>query len=276
MIDTFIFSYRRGRFLENLLRSARETSWPGPITVIDDGSTDRTTLAVLRRAERDGRTVIQRAHGSNGKWGGLQASMAAALELAVGPLTLFAQDDLQFVRRVDDEEIGRITALVEDPQNSPFVFPTFHMQSWTASRTERNYVFVDRIGMPVRAQSHPLTGYSEIALFSPARLRAAAWDPMPRETRCSHIAEETFGPMISYPYPFLAFLPSPHVPRKDWRYALRHPKRLPTPARLAIMSPDEVARLLARDPARIPFATEHLRPRSRLRSLILGRTHWEH
>jgi glycosyltransferase involved in cell wall biosynthesis len=276
MVETFIFSYRRGRFLENLLRSARETRWAGPITIIDDGSTDGKTLAALRRAERDGCTVVRREHGSNGKWGGLQASMAAALEIATGPVTLFAQDDLQFVRSLDDNEIERIAALVQDPRNSPFAFPTFHMQSWTASRTEQNYVFVDRLGMPVRAPSHPLTGYSEIALFSPERLRAANWDPMPRETRCSQIAERSFGPMISYPYPFLAFLPFPSVPRKDRRYAIKHPKRLPTPARLEIMRPDEVAALFARDPARIPFATEYLRPASRMRSLIIGRTHWEH
>jgi len=275
-METFVFSHQRGPYLANFLRSVKDCRWPGDVTVIDDGSTDRGTLAVLDDAERDGHTVIRRTRTSGGAWGGLQAGMAQALELARGPVTLFAQDDLQLVRPLQPGEDARLAALVTDPDNSPFLFPAFHMQSWKASRSERNFAFDQRLGMPLRTLHHPLPGSSEVTLLAPERLRHAGWDPAYEERGGSVLAYRLFGPMVSYPYPFLAFVPFPSVPRRGWRYALEHPRRRPTPSTLGIMTEDEVAALFARDPARIPFATDHLRPVSKWRSRLIGRTHWEH
>ena len=275
-MDIFVFSYQRGPYLENFLRSTRAVRWDGDVTVVDDGSTDPRTLAVLDRAEQDGFRVVRRPHSPSGAWGGLQASMAAALEVAAGPAVLFAQDDLQLVRPLRTEEGERIAALVNDERNSPFLFPSFHMQSWKASQRARNFAMDDRLGMPVRTLHHPLPGYSEVSVFAPDRLRGVGWDPVFEEKGCSVLAYKHFGAMISYPYPFLAFVPFPSVPRRGLRYRLRNRKRRPTPSELAMMTEPDIERLFGRDVAAIPFATEWLTLRSRARQRLLGSEHWEH
>lgn len=275
-MDVFVFSHQRGPYLENFLHSARSVEWEGRITVVDDGSSDPRTVEVLDRAERDGFEVLRRPHSPTGAWGGLQASMATALAIAQGPATLFAQDDLQLVRALRPGEEERIVSIVSDEANSPFLFPAFHMQSWKASRNQRNFRLDGRLGMPVRTLHHPLPGYSEVAIFSPERLRAVDWDPIYEEKGCSVLAYKYFGPMISYPYPFLAFVPFPAVPRRGLRYRLRHRKRLSTPAALKIMSDVEIERLFQRDVEAMPFATEWLSIRSRSRARLLGSSHWEH
>ena len=275
-METFVFSYQRGPYLANFLRSVRSCDWPGTVTVIDDGSDDPGTVAVLEAAERDGFRVIRRRRTAGGAWGGLQASMAHALELAQGPLTLFAQDDLQLVRPLRPGEEERLTELVNDESHSPFLFPSFHMQSWKASRAARNFAFDESLGLPLRTLFHPLPGTSEVSMFSPARLREAGWDPSFEERGGSVLAYRLFGPMLSYPYPFLAFVPFPSVPRRGWRYAMKHPRRRPSPAELAILRPEEIEHLFARDPATIPFATDYLRPVSSTRARLIGSTYWEH
>jgi glycosyltransferase involved in cell wall biosynthesis len=275
-VETFVFSHQRGSYLANFLRSVRDCDWPGSVTIVDDGSTEQRTVAVLAAAERDGHTVIRRPRTAGGAWGGLQASMAQALDLAEGPLTLFAQDDLQLVRALRPGEEEQLVALVSDPARSPFVFPAFHMESWKASRNLRNFAFDPELGMPIRTLFHPLPGVSEVSLLSPERVREAGWDPSFEERGGSVLAYRLFGPMTSYAYPFLAFLPYPSVPRRGLRYAVRHPKRLPTPTILATMDAVEVEQLFARDPSTIPFATQYLRPVSRVRARLIGATYWEH
>jgi glycosyltransferase involved in cell wall biosynthesis len=275
-VDTFVFSFQRGPYLANFLRSVRACSWPGRVTVIDDGSTEPGTIAVLDRAEHEGFTVLRRRRAVGGAWGGLQASMAHALTLAEGPVTLFAQDDLQLIRPLREGEEEYLSTVVNDPSNSPFLFPAFHMQSWKASRSPRNFHFDTDLGMPLRTLFHPLPGYSEVALFSPDRLRSSDWDPQFEERGGSVLAYRLFGPMLSYPYPFLAFVPFPSVPRRGWRYAVSNPKRLPRPVSLRTMDDHEVGVLFARDPSMVPFATDYLRPESRARELLIGRAHWEH
>jgi glycosyltransferase involved in cell wall biosynthesis len=275
-VETFVFSYQRGPYLANFLRSVEACGWSDPVTIVDDGSSDPATLRVLQSAESDGHRVIRRQHRSSGAWGGLQASMALALELAQGPVTLFAQDDLQLVRPLVPGESGRIAELVSADGRSPFLFPSFHMQSWKASRNARNFAFDAELGMPTRTLHHPLPGYSEVSVFSPQRLRAAGWDTSFEEKGGSVLAYHLFGPMLSYPYPFLAFVPYPSVPRRGVRYRLRHPRRRPSPAELEVMDPERVEELFGRDPSVIPFATDWLRVRSPLRRRLLGSVHWEH
>jgi glycosyltransferase involved in cell wall biosynthesis len=65
-METFVFSYQRGPYLDNFLRSVRDCEWPGPVTVVDDRSTDPSTLEVLDRAERSGIAVVRRQHSQGG------------------------------------------------------------------------------------------------------------------------------------------------------------------------------------------------------------------
>ena len=275
-METFVFSYQRGPHLDNFLRSARDCGWPGPVTVVDDGSTDPSTLEVLDRAERSGIAVVRRQHSQGGgAWGGLQASMDHALSLAQGPVTLFAQDDMQFVRPLRDGELERIAEVVNDPDRSPFLFPAFHVRTWKASRSARNFEPDDAIVMPRRTLFHPGVGFSDVSVLAPDRLREKGWDFRFEERGSSVLAYRLFGPMTSYPYPFLSFVPFPSVPRRGWRFALRNPRRLGPPARLRTMDADEVDRLFARDPMLLPFTSDHLAIEPRARRLVVGRAKWE-
>ena len=273
-MDIFVFSYERGAYLANFLDSVRRVGWHGSVTIMDDGSTERRTLQVLERAERDGFGVVRQPHGSGGLRGGLRENMQAALELAAGPAVLFAQDDMQIVRNISAGEEEKISALLDDVRNSPLLFPVFHLRNWKASRRAKNFDFDARLRMPVRSLFHPLTGFSDVAVFSPERLRAAGLIYRYEESGTSTLAYSLFGPMVSYPYPFLAFVPSPVVPRLGRRNRLRHPTRRVTPARIDDMTDGDVERLLSHGPAEVPFADDWLTVRSRTRRWSLRRTGW--
>jgi glycosyltransferase involved in cell wall biosynthesis len=275
-METFVFSHQRGRYLENCLRSAADVGWPGPITVIDDGSTDRASRAVLRRAEADGHRVFRRPGDVRGVWGGLQHNMGFALQIAEGPATLFLQDDLQFVRSIGPDELDRITRLVNDPSLSPFLGPFFHMESWSESTREGTYRWDPDHHVHVRTEQNRFQGFSDVAILSPARLRAAGWDSGNVEKAASPVAVECFGPMLSLHDPFIAFVPFPYAPRHSLRRRLRESRRRPTPARLELMTPAEVERMRAAPTDRLPFATEHLRLASPRRERLLGTTYWSH
>lgn len=274
-METFVFSYQRGPYLANFLDSVRDCAWPGPVTILDDGSTDPATLAVLQHAQRSGFSVVRREHSSGGAWGGLQASMDHALTLARGPVTLFAQDDMQIVRPLREGEQERLAEVINDPDRSPFIFPAFHVRTWKASRSPRNFELDEGVGMPRRTLFHPGVGFSEVSILAPDRLRASHWDFRYEERGSSVLAYRHFGAMTSYPYPFLSFVPFPSVPRRGWRFAVRNPRRLGPPARLRTMTEKEVDRLFTRDPMLLPFASEHLSIASGARRLVVGSADWE-
>lgn len=275
-METFVFAHQRGRYLENCLRSADDVGWPGPITIIDDGSTDRVSRRVLRVAEEDGHRVIRQPGGVRGIWGGLQHNMGVALRMAKGPATLFLQDDLQFVRRVDAGELERMTRLVNDPDLSPFLGPFFHMQSWSESVRDGAYRWDPVHRVHVRTEQNRFQGFSDVAILSPSRLLAAGWDSSNVEKQASPIAVERFGPMMSLHDPFIAFVPFPYAPRHSLRRRLKERRRRPTPARLQLMTRAEVERMRAAPTDRLPFATEYLRLASPRKERLLGTTYWSH
>ena len=274
-IETFIFAHGRGRYLENCLRSLDGVGWTGRITVLDDASRDRASVRVLRDAEDRGVRVLRRPTQGQGIWGGLQANMGRALDIAEGPVTLFIQDDTQVVRQPTQEEIAGFVAFLADERNSPFLFPSFQMESWRARDRPELYRFDSEHGMWYRTPEHRFAGFSDVTLFDPARLRRSGWDTGFVEKEAAARAMERYGPMAITPYPFVAFLPYPHTPRRGLRYRLKQPKRFRAPARVAVMSEQESASFLARDPSRLAFASEYLRLESPLRQRIVG-DFWSH
>ena len=274
-IETFVFSYGRGRYLANCLRSLAAVDWAGQVTVLDDGSRDRASIRVLADAERSGIRVIRRTQQGRGFWGGLQENMAAALEMAEGPISLFIQDDTQVVRRPTDTEIETFVAFLSDETNSPFLFPSFQMHSWRAHLRPELYRYEPGSRMWYRTDEHRFAGFSDVSLLNPGRLREASWDPMHVEKAAAARAMEQFGPMALTPWPFVAFLPYPHTPRRGFRYRLKQPKRFRAPARIRVMDGAESQAFLQRDPETLAFASEYLRLESRIRQRIVG-PYWSH
>jgi hypothetical protein len=274
-IETFIFAYGRGRYLANCLRSLQAVGWPWAVTVFDDGSRDRASLRVLQEAEQSGVRVERRAAQGQGIWGGLQANMGRAIEMARDSLVLFIQDDTQVVRRPSTDEVAAFRSHLADERNSPFLFPSFQMESWRAQTRPDLYRFETATGMWYRSPEHRFAGFSDVALFDVDRLRGADWDAGYVEKEAAARALEQFGPMAITPYPFVAFLPYPHTPRRGIRYRLKQPKRFRAPAALKVMDPEEAAAFLGRDPTELAFASRYLRLESPLRQRVIG-PHWSH
>jgi hypothetical protein len=273
VIETFVFSYGRGRFLDNLLTSARVCGWTDPITVIDDGSHDRATRSVLDRAERlEGVQVIRMRKDPEGKYGGFWNNMRAAFEeLATARHVMFLQDDLQFVRQIRREDVEHMERAVSDPTSSPFLFPAFQ---WghrdDTQRVASLRTFDPTVGVYRRTADNLQPGFSDVCLFDRERLAGSGWQMGRPETASSAEAFAAYGGMAEMVSPLLAFVPfaprfrrgQPVPWRSDWR-------RMPFPARFRILDEAETARFVDRDPAQVPVAAAFLGFRNPLRAALL-------
>jgi glycosyltransferase involved in cell wall biosynthesis len=278
-IETFVFSYNRGRFLANLLRSARDCGWVAPITIVDDRSDDRTTQRVLANAERhDNVRVVVPPRERTDKYGGFWANMRLAYEeLATARHVMFLQDDLQFVRPVGERDIERSIELLEDPRLSPFLFPAF----WWGARGRQHeyrdhYPYDSHHDIYRRSDSSVQPGFADVAIFDRHRLDAVGWQAGRSETHSNADAFSRFGAMTLHPDPFIAFVP--FAPRFRHGNASRlrvDPRRLPLPARLRVMSTAENGAFLARGRDALPVAADHLRPAGPIRRRLLRDAYWE-
>lgn len=279
MIETFVFSYNRGRYLANLLASVNASGWPGPITIVDDRSDDRSTLRVLARARHRPRTrVVVPPRERTEKYGGFWANMRLAYEeLATSRHVMFLQDDLQFVRPITDADITRTVTLIEDPALSPILFPAFW---WGARGRQEEYrersVFVPEYDIYRRSGPSAQPAFSDVSVFDRERLRASGWVSGRSETDADAAARVSFGPMTVHPDPFIAFVPFAPRFRHGRAWSLRaDPRRLPFPARFRILDEEQNRDFLARDRRDLPIAADHLTLAGRLRGRLLRDAAWE-
>lgn len=273
MIDTFVFSYGRGRFLDNLVASAKTCHWPYPISIVDDGSSDRVTRSVLRRLDDcDGIRVHHMPRDAEAKYGGFWRNMRTAHEeLATSRYVLFLQDDLQFVRPVRSEDLSHMMSAVSDTTASPFLFPAFQ---WGRRQDSQDIAalreFDARLQVFRRTPQNLQPGFSDVCFFDRERLDGSGWQMGRPETASSAEAFERYGGMSEMASPLLAFVPfAPRfrrgqtVPwRTDWR-------RMPFPAKFRIMDEEASALFIDRDPKQVPIAADSLRFRSPLRAALL-------
>lgn len=278
-IETFVFSYNRGRFLRNLLESASAAAWTGPLTVIDDGSEDRATRRVLAQYARAGKArVIVPHHDGTAKYGGFWENMRIAFEeLATERYVMFLQDDLQFVRRVRPSDTERCIELLSDPGLSPFLFPSFWWGARGQQDAYRQHYSYDGVrDFYRRVETGVQPGFSDVAMFDRERLEAAGWEAGRSETASNADAMARFGPMTLHPDPFIAFVP--FAPRfrhgRAWRLAA-DPRRIPFPARLRLMADGEADRFVGRDRHQLPIAADHLRVARPIRHAMLRDSYWE-
>lgn len=139
MIAAYVFSFNRGEFLENCLKSFR-TCAPGiKVTVLDDNSTDPHTIEVLSRLQ-DEVQVIQPQNGqTETKTGGLYGNMNAALEIvheANLKYALFIQDDMQLVRSLRSVDFEMIASFFEFNTNA-IQYQTCFRRRNTSARLEK-------------------------------------------------------------------------------------------------------------------------------------------
>jgi len=258
-----IFAYNRGRFLANCVRSIELCAPGSPLAIYDDNSDDPATLELLAELARRYPISSPEVAGQQSKHGGLYANMQRALdEQALGSIVCFIQDDMQLVRKLEQAEIDQLHAHFSRKANAGLLQPAFLKGG---ERSWMNQVFrFDETANGYLCERHARSGglhYSDIFIASVDQLRALGWQFKPREKDTEMMARRLLPKLLYIQNPFVAWLPS--VPA--WRGRMRtlglrlgeklrhcgfHPLRL--------MSAEERAAFLGRDPAILPIAEDYL------------------
>lgn len=262
----FVFSYNRGPFLDNCIRSIEECAPECRLTVIDDGSDDGETRAVLERIGERHR-VISKTADTGHKLGGLYANMQVAYELAgEDELICFLQDDTQMVRRLTLEDIRGFEQCFEREPKLGFLSPAFVRGISLKHAADRDFRFDERQGLWFWYPKKRSTGtwFSALLIASTRRLREVGWCFEVGESVNNRRAKEIFCRMGRLRVPFAMWLPNGRAYRgKQKSLALRFGewRRRCGLYPLERMSDAEVEQLQAAEPPQLPVAEEVLRLR---------------
>lgn len=265
----WIFSYNRGNFLLNCVRSIEQCAPGASIHIYDDNSDDADTLATLNALSAAHRVHTPQTDATaKNKHGGLYANMQAAYELCQDEdLVCFLQDDTQLVRPIDPEEVNNIRAFLTK-QGPRFVQCNFMKgcnkkrdQAKTHFNKQLDVYFVDRFSNSAGAF------YSDICLFLTQQLRAVHWRFEPRESTNEQQAKQHFKQMAYWRNPFCAWLP--YVPafrgkKQSWALRRAHKKRRCGFYPITNMLPTERQNFMARAAAQIPYAEDFLNTETQL------------
>lgn len=174
MLSVALFSYNRGKYLQNCVASVRRNMPDVSVTVYDDNSDDPATHEVLAGLDVP---VWQPAQSGADKHGGLYANMQAALERADSEMILFLQDDMQVVRPVGSVTMRIMQAAFEADLERAFVCPVF-MKARRRARYQR-HLMPDLAARLYRLPDAPVQeayyAYFDVTVAHVARLRAAGW-----------------------------------------------------------------------------------------------------
>lgn len=213
-VDAVIFSFNRGRLLQNCVESLRTFAPNLAITVFDDHSTDARTLQVLAGLERSGvrvlRTNRQPADDSPAYTvnGGLHRNIQAFVDVhAESRLVLLLQDDTQFVRHVTAEDWAIVDALFDGDRKLAFVCPAFLSHDSYEEFVEPSSLAPGRPSFAFRPD-YEYSGYFDICIAHVERLRAARFR-FGNEFETALSARSHFGVMQLLRLPFVAQLPGP-------------------------------------------------------------------
>lgn len=266
MLDVAIFAFNRPDYLRNCVESVRRNIPGARLRVYDDASDDPAQIAYL---ESLGLEAVRRTAADKARHGGLYANMTAALAGAEHDHILMLQDDMQVVRPLAPDDLGRIRALFAADPARAFVGPLF-MKAERMRRFRRELCPDPGARAYVSPPGHGqdkkrCLSYFDVHLAHVPRLRAANWvyDAAGEGTIAAH-ARDLFGPMPVMADPIAFFCPEvPFFRHRDKKtLAARIAGRVLGPGLKAFhdMTPAEVAALKARDLSVWPVAEDFLRP----------------
>lgn len=258
-----VFSFNRGQFLENCVRSIEQCAPDARLAVFDDDSDDPATREVLARiASRH--PVIRPGKASTHRLGGLYGNMQSALEYARDEdIVCFLQDDMQLVRPVGEEDLRAIGAAFDADDRLAFLQPCF-LKGCNRARDARTLSFDAGRNAYFRSESSQSSGrhFSDVLITRPARLLAQGWVFARSEPENDRQASRVFGRLGHLFAPIAMWLPE--VPayrgkRKTLALRLAERRRGCGFYPFATMTPGEVAKLKARPPEVLPVAEDFLR-----------------
>lgn len=223
-----VFSYNRGRYLENAAASVRR-HWPtARIVIMDDYSDDRETLRILQHERLIGSKVVNPVGGVlQLKRGGLHRNMQEAWEMHISTrFALLMQDDQQIVRPIEKLDENALTKFFNSEQSPPFLHVTFPRNVLyhvgISPYPTHSEIAATKATYEDATSSHAFPGghvLSETGLWDVARAKESGWAFASDEAGNMARGFEMFGEMRHAALPFLAFLPNP-ISFRDRRITL--------------------------------------------------------
>lgn len=258
-----VFSYNRGKFLENCVTSIEKCVPDADIVIFDDDSNDEDAREVLARLSQR-MSVVQPGNQSSHKLGGLYGNMQSAIEYASDrDLVCFIQDDMQVVRPVKSEEIKDLSRLFDNNPEVAFLHPCF-LKGLNRARDEATLAFDPNLQTFRRRATDQSAGqyFSAILVTRPSRLLGISWHFRVSEPANDLQAREHFQTIGHMFAPFAMWLPEVPAYRgkrktlalkiaEKWRGCGFYPYE--------ILSDSEVEHLQTRSTDVLPFAEDFLR-----------------
>jgi len=262
----FIFSFSRGKFLQNCLDSLEQAAPELPVTIYDDGSEDPETIAVLTKALDRGISVFrsnvspglsQSAREQMRRRGGLHRNMQAAFESCDEDYYWFMQDDTQACRILGAEILIQAAEAFSDFPQSAFL----HVQFLKATHQDNEFNLV--AGRRLYVRRPRVDGYhafTDTHVGMTKRLRDVGWEFGDSEKSTAILAEKLFGYMPHLADPWSAFLPFPPTLRfrgsgliEAWLQ--KHDTGFYP---LQMLDHEASSVMLSRDPQELPYAEHFL------------------
>lgn len=256
----YVFSFNRGLFLENCIRSIEAAADSIPIYIFDDNSTDPKTKEVLGTLSRRHRVIRNtNAEYCEMKTGGLSGSMNLAMSHALEEgftIAVFIQDDMQFVRHIEEADKRMLVKYFDVVPNSIQIATSF-VRRLSADTFLQDHAVNIEAGAYVRTKSaeRGKSNFSDTGVFCVQRFHEifkrfeVGEDVNSLKARSLSIV---CGRAI---FPFMCWLPYPQSHRGKKR-TLRHRfyeyfgRSGYYPIRM--MTQSEVDAFLSRDPSTIP------------------------
>jgi len=263
----FLFSYNRGKFLENCLESLWRCIPQHSIIIIDDHSDDPYTVYVLSRIGKHCEVILPKMElGSEYKTGGLSNNMNYALNLACERgirRVLFIQDDMQMVRSLTEFDFDAIERYFDDNQNAMQIQTCFIRE--LSHESVRKKTFIDNSGtalLKIPELQKGKDNFSDVGIFDVARFFRLFSKLKVGEGENSRIARERGITMGRSLYPFMNWLPYP-LSHRGKKRAFTHwiVERIGGAGfhPIEIMSIEESEAFLKRDRSVLPIAERFLR-----------------
>mgnify|MGYP000225467705 CR=1 FL=1 len=111
----YVFSYNRGKYLNNLLKSLRLCAAGYDVVIVDDNSDDQYTLSVIEKW-KDKFSVLTVEDSADIRLGGLYNNMRLAFKDAnsrKAVYAMFIQDDMQFTREILDSDLANFEKIFD-------------------------------------------------------------------------------------------------------------------------------------------------------------------
>ena len=219
--EIYLFSYNRGIFLENCLDSLSICADGIGVSVIDDDSDETHTCDVLENYRSKFRSLKPaKSDSKNAKLGGLYSNMLKAFDdgLKRGKkYAIFIQDDMQFVRNVEEDDLAVIETYFNKNTDSAQLQSCFFKK--LEAEIDRKFIEKDdELPVYLRNLNHPIcSSYSDVGIFYIERFYSLFSNLEPTEKGTDNVGRERgirLGQMVN---PFMMWLPYP----KSYRHGGR-------------------------------------------------------